>query len=361
MRSKIMRGLFVVIAFLMCSCSTTSGQIASFEDLTTDSHKEGWLKIPQYRVISITGLLPFTSSGSLHFYKRKRKPSSAIGLSNKSSYVVENTVGENDCDMDCLAEIRGKILLVKNIASRLIEEKIDLIKLQSRKPVVNSSDVEISAYQTTISAAEEKYRKSRIELDAKHLEAVNAINKNGVIVFRWNTKTEKSASFSLGSLFGASGKQDKDLSGFGILSGLKIATLYVGRDVGNAFGNIDRDSRYSNRFEITTYAMHAKHIMYMSEEDLSTSLGTNLRASYSQLENIDETAKAFDNIEMQAVLSKASNLSNIGVIGNSVRKFYSVDWNDINSTLSLSGYDGWQTIYSVKSDLIDVIDMMDDD
>lgn len=343
---------------ILSGCSTTGGQIASFEDLTTESKKEGFVKIPQYRVISIPGLLPFSDIGGVHFYKANRKPSSAIGLSNGKSYSIETTINST-CDENCLSLVRWKILLVKSAAANLIEDKVNLTRLRSNQPSASSTDSERTAFQTTIISATDKYNTTRTDLDTKYQDAVKSINNNGILVFRWNTNTNISGSIGLGAILGSSWEKDETQSGFGLISGLKISTLYVGDDILKTWGNINKQSKYHNRYEITTYTMQAQKIMYMSEQDLSSSLRANLKASYSQLSNISDTIKALDNIEIQAALSKVSNLSNMGVIGNSKRSVIDVNWSNPNSISTPSSHDGWQTIYSVKSDLTDVLEMVE--
>lgn len=347
----------LLVGAILSGCSTTGGQIASFEDLTTESNKEGWVKIPQYRVISIPSLLPFSDVGGVHFYKAKRKPSSAIGLSNGKSYAIETTI-ISTCDEECLSSVREKILLVKSSAANLIEEKINLTRLRSSQPSASATDAEKTAFQAALTSATEKYNATRTGLDAKHQDAVKSIKNNGVLVFRWNTNTKKSGSVGLGAILGISGEKDETQSGFGLISGLKFSTLYVGDDIIKTWGNINEQSRYHNRYEITTYTMQSQYIMYMSEQDLSSSLKENLKASYSQLSNISETIKDLDNIEMQAALSKVSNLSNMGVIGNSKRSVIDVNWSNPNILSAPSSHNGWQTIYSVKSDLTDLLEMV---
>jgi hypothetical protein len=343
---------------VLFGCSTTGGQITSFEDLTTESKKEGFWKIPQYRVISIPGLLPFASVGGVHFYKAKRKPSSAIGLSySASSYVIETTI-ESTCDEECMVDVRDKILDVKNAASNLIEDKINLTLLRANQAGSGAEDAEKHKLHEMLDSATDKYQTARTDLDEKHREAVKSIRNNGVIVFRWNTNTKKSGWFGLGNILGGSKEKDETQSGFGLISGLKVSTLYVGDDIKTDWELLNTKSRYSNRFEVTTYAMQVQRIMYMSEQDLSSSLSANLKASYSQLANISDTIKNLDNIQIQAALSKVSNLSNIGVIGNSVRTSVDVDWKTLNQKSKLDTHNGLHTFFAVKSDLTDILDML---
>jgi len=347
MRKSNQLSIVLLAGVILSGCSSTGGQISSFEDLTTEAKKEGWIKIPQYRVISIPGMLPFSDVGGVHFYIPKRKPSSAIGISVAKSYAIETTINST-CDQNCLTSIKKKILLVKSTAANLIVAKIGITRLLSSVPKADTS---------AIMAATSKYDTIRADLDTKHQDAMNEIKNNGVLVFRWNTNTKKSGSLGFGEIFGISGAKDEAQSGFGLISGLKTSTLYLGEDIKDTWGSLNSESNYNNRIEVTTYAMQAQYIVYMSEYDLSSSLSANLKASYSQLSNLSETIKNLDSIEIYVTLAKVLNLSNIGVIGNSKRIKVDVDWKNPNLFESPSRLDGWQTIYAVKSDLKNLLEM----
>jgi hypothetical protein len=349
-----MKSSFVVLCasllgvLVLGGCASKGGQVASFEDLTTEAQKEGLVKVPQYRVISISGSLPFDSVGTVDFYKPQRKPSTAISLSREgTSKIIESTI-EASCDQACLQNVRDKILAVKRAAARLIEARVRLTKLESSNPATDAA---------VLTAAGQHYDKARTALDDKHDLAVREIKDHGVIIFRWNVSTQKSGSVGLGALFGASGDRDETLSGFGLLSGIKASTLVLSTDFHDEWGSLDLKSKYANRFEVTTKTMHARHIMYMSEQDLSMSLGAHLEASYAQLANIGETIKELDKIELKAAFSQASNFANVGVIGGTTRKTINVDWTKPDILDDQSRLDDWQAIYAVKSDIKDLLDL----
>lgn len=134
-RSKISQALVVSLGLVLGGCSSTGGMITSLEDLTTESSKEGWSKVPQYRVISVPGILPFADAGSLQFYKPKRKPSSAIGLSNGDSYIMQSVI-DSECDEVCLSTIRDNLLLLRGKAEALVEARVNLTSIASSAPLM---------------------------------------------------------------------------------------------------------------------------------------------------------------------------------------------------------------------------------
>ncbi|MCG8345201.1 MAG: hypothetical protein MI685_08610 [Chlorobiales bacterium] len=119
------------LVFVVAGCSSTSGLITSLEDLTTESRKEGMFKLPQYRVISVPGILPFADAGSLQFYMPRRKPSTSIGLSDSySSYVLESVI-DGECNQNKFLTIRDNLMRLREKAENFVESKINLTKIIS--------------------------------------------------------------------------------------------------------------------------------------------------------------------------------------------------------------------------------------
>lgn len=308
-------------------------------------------------MISVPGILPFADAGSLQFYKPKRKPSSAIGLSNGDSYVMQSVI-ESECDEKCLSTIRDNLLLLRGKAESFVEDRINLTRIVATPPPDGSDAAKINSYNQAVSAAKSKYITTRQELDTKHQEVVKSINNNGILIYRWNSNSNRKGLLGLGNIFGISGGKNETYSGFALLSGLRTATLYVGRDLIKAWKELDTKSNYSNRFELTTHVMQARHIIYITEYDLQSMISAKLKASYAQLKNLSETIKSIDQIEINAALSKVANLSNMGIIGKSKRTTREVNWTKPAGIMELNSLDGWQTFYSVVSDLTDLIEML---
>lgn len=356
-RTLFLQFVAVCLGLVVSGCVSTGGLITSLEDLTTESSKEGWSKVPQYRVVSVPGILPFADVGSLQFYKPKRKPSSAIGLSNGNSYIMQSVIN-SECDEGCLTTIRDNLLLLRAKAESVVEARINLTSVSALVPPEGANNATIAAYNQSVSTAKTAYSTAKTELDAKHQEVVKSINKNGILIYRWSSSTSNKGSLGLGDILGVSGSKNESYNGFALVSGLRTATMFVGKDLVSAWSNLNTDSNYSNRFELTTHVMQAKHIIYVTEYDLLGMIDAKLKASYDQLANLTETIKTLDKIEINAALSKVSNLSNMGVLGKSVRTTRDVDWSKPAGILNLSDLNGWQTFYSVESDLTDLMELL---
>lgn len=342
---------------LLGGCSTKGGLITSLEDLTTESSKEGFIKVPQYRVISVPGILPFADAGSLQFYKPRRKPSSAVGLSNGDSYVMESVI-KSECDENCLRTIRDNLLLLRGKAESLVEARINLTRILAIALPDGSDADKINTFNLSVAGARKEYKDIRDEFNVEYKKVISSINNNGILIYRWNSNSKKKGSFGLGKIFNLSGDKNETYSGFALISGLRFATLYVGHDLISAWETLNTKSKYRNRFELTTFVMQARHILYVAEYDLQSVINAKLKASYAQLNNIPQTVKDLDQIEINATLSKVTNLSNTGIVGKSRRKARDVDWSMPAGIVNLSELDGWQTFFSVESDLTDLMEIV---
>lgn len=344
-------GLFSIAA--LSGCSTTGGLITSLEDLSTESVKEGFVKIPQYRVASIPGWLPFSDVGGLYFYKPSRKPASVIGLSPEKSFELISEIS-GDCTQTCLADIRAQITTLGTLAQTLVQTRVDLSLLLA-KQVTKTSD---APNQETLDKANTEYKQAQKDFNTNYEKVVNSIQSNGVLIYRWATDSSHSESLGLDSLLSATAQQDQKRNGFALVNGIRTKTLFVGNDLCDAWEQLNKNSRFSNRFEMTTHVMQAKNIMYGNVADVSMFAQAKIQASYQQLATFPETLKALTQIEIGMTLSRVSNLSNIGVMGNMKRQVLPVDW-DVKTLKTRLAADDWLTFYSVESDFTDMRELLE--
>ena len=344
----IHRLLALFLAAVLSGCaSSTGGLISSLEDLSTDSVKEGFVKIPQYRVASIPGWLPFADVGGLYFYKPSRKPASVIGLSpDGTSFELVSEI-PSECTETCLAAIRSLITRLGTLSSELVQERVSLLAAQVKKP----------PDQASLDKAAESYGKAQKSFNSTYEAVVDALKHNGVLIYRWSIDARQSGHIGFDSLLGSSAQNQQTLNGFALVSGIRTKTLFIGTDLLAGWSRLDKESRFNNRFEMTTHVMQAKNIMYGAIADLSTFAQAKLEASYKQLANLPEELKTLAQIEIGISLSKVSNLSNMGVMGNINRKIVPIRWdaNDLKTRLS---EDQWLTFFSVESDFTDMLELL---
>lgn len=341
----------LMLSLVFAGCSSNGGLITSFEDLTTESRKEGVFKLPQYRVISVPGILPFADAGSLQFYMPRRKPSTSIGLSDSdsSSYVLESVI-ECECDKETFLNIRNKLVLLRAKAEAYVESKIDYTKKYS---LLHSGKIEESRkedFKSLVANAKTELGEVKSTLDSLYQDVVGSIDKNGILIYRWSYNSSKEGSLNFGNV---TGRKNEKYNGFALLSGLRTATLFVGKDLIDEWEHLNMQSKYANRFELTTYVMQAKYISYVTEYDLLGMIEAKLKAS-----DLSKKMKKLNMIEIEAALSKVANLSNMGFLGNTERKRKLVDWSNPLQNNELDSLKGWQTFYSVASDLTDLMELL---
>lgn len=355
-------------AIALVGCSSSGGLITSLEDLSTESVKEGLIKIPQYRVASIPGWLPFADVGGLYFYKPNRKPASAIGLSpSKESFKLVSEIGGDKCKHECLLALRDQITALGALAQDLVQAQIDLVQARARASPPRApataldaarapDETNRKALESALDAAKSEYNKKKSAFDDAYRIAANAITEEGVLVYRWTSDSSNQAGGGLGSLFGASAQQDAKHNGFALVSGIRTKTLFVGGDLLDHWQVLNKASRFSNRFELTTFVMQGKYIIYGSVADISTLAQAKLKASYQELAALPETLQQAQ-IDVEVTLSKVSNLSNMGVMGSVRRSMEPVKW-DTESLKERFRQDAWLTFYSVESDYTDILDLL---
>lgn len=351
MRYALLRVLGLALgAAILAGCASSGGIISSLEDLSTDSEKEGLFKIPQYRVASIPGWLPFADVGGLYFYKPSRKPASVIGLSPGNSFELVSEI-PSDCDLKCLVAIRDEVTSLGSLAQELVQSRVDVLYASVPAKAGDTPD------RTAITAATTAHRAVQTKFNTAYEKVVKSMKDHGVLIYRWSLDSSQSASVGAGSLLNAGVQENQKRNGFALVSGVRTKTLFVGADLLKAWPNLDTTSGYSNRFEMTTHIMQAKHILYGNVSDAAVYAQAKLEASYQQLANLPETLKTLTNIEVGMALSRVTNLSNIGVMGGIKRTTRPVAWTEAALRRRLADSD-WLTFYSVESDFTDLLDLL---
>ena len=357
MQTSTLCGLTYSLPLLsaLVGCASTGGLITSLEDLSTESVKEGFVKVPQYRVASIPGWLPFSDVGGLYFYKPARKPASVIGLSPGASFELTSEIDGDACDTQCLLNIRTLLTSLSMDAQDLIQERIKLTLLQAQQ----SAGSPLPPGAAAVEQPRTEYESAQTKFNESYEKVVNAVKNHGVLIYRWSTTKKAGGSVGLDSVFGGSAQQEGSYNGFALVSGIRTKTLFVGRDLmTDGWDALNKKSRYSNRLEITTHVMQAKYIMYGAITDLGQFAQAKAKVSYTQLANIPETLKSLSQIEIEAILARVSNLSNMGVMGEIKRKVTPIEWSTAGLIRRLEDNNGWLTFYSVESDFIDLRDLV---
>jgi len=336
---------------LLGACASNGGMVSSLEDISTESQKEGIFEARQYRIASIPGWLNIPEVGELYFYKPQRKPTSAIGISaSGKSYVLssefDGTGKPEDCDLETLIGIRDKIANTLQLGKALISQRIRVAKLKNTKEVAVAD----------LLAAEKIEDDAESRFDKEYSPLLSAIKKSGVFIYRWSTANSMGGSLGIDALAAIEGKKEDHQNGFAIVCGLRLQTLYIGRDILNQWPNLNRESSFDNNFMLITGMMQAKHIVYSSMLDLEAYINANFKASAAELQALPATLREATEIKIEATLASVANLSNSGIMGGVKRNILPAPWETSPSKVTQS--DERLTFYAVASELREVRRML---
>ncbi|MFZ5756037.1 MAG: hypothetical protein ACOY3X_03985 [Pseudomonadota bacterium] len=350
---RIMTCVAFLLSVAVISGCSSRGLISSLEDINAESAKEGRWKVPQYRTLSIPGMLPFPDVGLVDFYKPNRYPSTAVGLSPNKSYVAEAKIEATTCKQECLIGIRDQLLTVQKKAENLITMRMQLSALRAHAENPDLDAAVKATAQSDYSQAMTGYATKSGEFAEAQENVTKLIKNSGVMIYRWTSSDSAQGKGEAGSFLSFGGKKSKIYNGFALISGIRTKTLHVGDDFPDSWGSLDLTFRfpknYRNRFEMTTFVMQAQYVAYVSSADLESLIEGKISGSSQQLGDIKETLSSLDKIELGMVVSRMSNLYNSGVIGDVKRKNHDISWADFVKNPT-AGEDDWHTFYAVKSD-----------
>jgi len=341
----------LLMSLLVGGCGGGPSLISSIEDLNAEKKMEGWRAF-QCRSASVPGLLPFSDVGVVYFDKLFRSPSTAIGLSQGDSFILTATIDFNGTDAD-LKELRGKLIDLNLSAVKVVSDKMYFNSLRYSKAEKNE---EKQSQQEQIKEALEAYKTSRNDFEAKHKLVVDKLDKKGIFIYRWTTTSGVLSDFKFSDILTANFSRREQYSGFAIVGGLRLSTLYIGQDLASKWKkqkNWVLSTFNADDFKVTTHLMQAKNILYVSEYELEANLKNKVKASYKQWEDIPEAIKALDTIEFEAIASMVSNLSNIGFLGDAQYEPRPVNWEPTEKTIAYSN--GWQSFFSVQTQLDELV------
>ncbi|HUS72114.1 MAG TPA: hypothetical protein VMY06_03535 [Sedimentisphaerales bacterium] len=312
---------------------------------------EGWRAF-QCRSASVPGLLPFSDVGVVYYDRLFRSPSTAIGLSQGKSFIITTTIGFPGCAADLIA-LRDKLMELNLSAVKVVSDKMYLNSLRYSQAENNE---EKQSQQEQISTALEAYKTSRDGFEAKHKEVAEKMKKKGLFIYRWTTTSGVQSDLKLGDILTPNFSKREQYSGFAIVGGLRLSTLYIGKDLACKWKEQDwiKSIYNADDFKVTTHLMQAKNILYVSEYELEANLKNVVEASYKQWKNIPDAIKALDTVEFEAIASTLSNLSNIGFLGDAQYEPHPVNW-ELTEKTALTDPNGWQSFFCVQTQLDELV------
>jgi len=188
--------------------------------------------------VSITGLLPQAQVGTFYRYDSDRSPSTAIGISDDVTFLIESRVegpvGDDAQRKALIDRIVDRVTEVRSAGRISLEKLLDSVAARTAVAAAEEKKTlpdNIDDLRAAAKAAKGAYESAREDFDAELLAASKLIKDSGFIVVRWDASSEESASASAAPIFSGSGSSSERTSGFAILSGLRLMTLFVGPDI----------------------------------------------------------------------------------------------------------------------------------
>ena len=361
----------MILASLFSGCVETTNENyiknqmmsrSHFIDVTKEDYKQNSI---QDGIYSLSGLLSIPKLGFIYFHTDIRKPLYMVGYSKNESFYITQTIENNDKNIPSkLEKIRNDMISLRATALDIIKKKIKSYTIKDGKLVVSDTDNNIASLEDTFST--------------KYQNLAKEIKKEGIFILSWdeNTKDKYDSTFSFSAL---SGKDYNDNnfqdSGFMILNGLKISTLYAGADLvkyKSAINpNIVKDTSTYPR--VVTSTIQSKDIYYVSQINYSQEIINMINIHFSEIDidNEHEDLKKilFKNISLleSRYFNKIKSINSIGITSKMQKKVYPMFYktsNDGNETIKniqkfIDGSNpwqddnssNWQTIYSVDTDI----------
>lgn len=192
------------------------------------------------------------------------------------------------------------------------------------------------------------------------------VNKNGVMVTKWNSNFNSSGSTSVGEMGTLSGEKRKARTGYLILSGLKKESLWLGDDFADYISDVRKngltgsDSILSDYGYIVTFAIYAKKRAFVESLNYSRSLSSILNMKIEDLKKIigegSYSAIKDKSLEIQKRVDRLVHNSNRGIIIAPKKKLYEFRFRkDENYAKAMQAVylrsDGYLPVYAVRSNI----------
>lgn len=345
------------LIFLLCGCASKPDVNApirlSFEQLGAESETRRTEQGLDVRTaVSITGLsLPTVTGQTIMSPGGKLTDLLAVPVAGSCSRLIVNRY-DTDATVDDVRNIKAKLdeLLDLSVRIAVLESQQQLSYLglaagQGASDAQNTGNAGIAAVigastasPDAITAAQKKIAtdldtaKQTVNADLKEVRSFS--QKTGVIIARWATAQDTTASASFGNILGASGNASNVTTGFVVMAGIRDVSLQIGTDLVTRLA-VERDDPgaavdVENIFDapyIETFSRSAKFIAYSEQLDAARALAAQLKLTPDQLTalagpGVVKNLLLQQQITLSYISSAVISASNQGIVGNSKTEAY---------------------------------------
>jgi len=350
-RIKWIQTLGIALIALVLSGCADRVMVTSFQDITSESKRQGWFYGRQYSSISIPGFISAFEPGTLYSYNPTRGPLTATGVAwGKESLIVSKTI-DSGAAQGTVGTIKKKLEEIKSKTTEVVQLRLDMLK-QSLNDTVTTGTKPFVIGTTDPATA---YQKALGELEALESQLADMVSANGVMIFRWAHGDESKAEAKVSEIASAGGGSSKAGAGYAILNGLRVSTLYVGEDILQQWNDVEDIGFWRSWTQIVTQVAQAKEIAYTTELNLESTFQAELKLDAETVKNIAENWQQEVSVVLSAFSARFQRTANAGVVGNEVITWRKVDWKspDVSfDPVKLPAHQqGWTTFFQVSTSL----------
>jgi len=343
--------LILASTFTGCvNSSNLSSNLNSNEHFIDISKEDKQFTSIQNGIFSLSGLLSIPKLGFTYFNTDDRKPLYLVGYSKDTSFYITQTIENANTQPQELESIRDDLMKLRKIALEIIQDKIK--NYSKTKDFISGSN----------KVLDNQFNDLYANLSSK-------IKKEGVFILSWNSNGKNIDNSKIDFFGKATSDANQKLqdSGFMIINGLKISTLYAGKDMINYWSDINPEIEKANTYpKVVTSTIQAKDIYYFSQisyaQEIQNMIDIKLNSIVDDSTfNKDIFLKSISLYE-QKYFNKIKNINSVGITSKMKKDVYPLfydkpsiervkqfvngakDWKDDNSS-------DWQTIYSVDTDI----------
>lgn len=324
--------LFGLLFFAGCSSkppisTTLTDLIAESNDYNVDP------MVDFHENVSINGLLLQPQVGS-HWYtarpgffdrlwgKQRSSPAFAIGISARLEEPTFCLSGETP--EVAITEVNKVKKSIEAIQARTVEATRITVELAAARAALQANTLDTlrdvvgrEARKAELDAKVNSLTAEKAEVDKKlntELETfrTTVASNPGLIVARWTVKNTSGASAKTG-IFDTSASSSDTTSGYVILGGVRVSSLYFGDDLRTYVRTaLKEDAVFFDKLGITTYMIQTKALAYTNALDLQRALAGSLTVKVSSLSHIKDLLTDMDKVTIAGYAATAMNLDNTG-------------------------------------------------
>src|ERR1051326_1649561 len=302
MRSIHLPALLAILAALFLAvCSRQPPISTTLTDLIAESNDYSVDPLISFHEnLSINGLLLQPQVGT-HWYtahpgflerwkgETRSSPAFAIGISARLEEPSFCLSGEtlDPPDITAVNEVKKHIEEVQAHTVEAIRATTGIAVKQAALQRVAidkiSSAAEKKATQDALDKEIADLQKQKLDADKAIADALGkyrdlVASKPGLIVARW-TVSDSSGAAARTSIFDTSYSQAKTTTGYLVLGGVRVSSLYFGDDFRAYVGSIGKNEQaFFDRMGITTYLIQTKALAYTNALDLQRAFSGSLSA-----------------------------------------------------------------------------------